>query len=224
MSTLGAATIKSATIHIPPSGGWLADVVLLADPAPTGQQTITIGNLSLVGTVLPGRGGDDIADRPHVTVAGGAGWGSLIARPGSYYFAGGVRLSAVLRDLATAAGEPYDAPADSTLGKAFSWDAATPQVPRRLRSVLSDLVALRAIPTWRVAPNGRTRFDAWPATGEAKKLGEVISRNLGPGIRRIGLDARVSDFLPGATVEGVRVARTIIVETSGKLFADVWES
>lgn len=221
MSTLGPAAIQRVSLHVPPSGAWLADVILLEPPAPTGRQTLTIGDLSLVGTVLPGRGGEDSPARPHLIVAGGAGWGGPILKAGSYQ-APGLRLSTILRDLAAASGEPYDAPADTTVGRAFSWQATSPTAPQRLSDVLDNLAAFGIVPTWRVAPNGRTRFDAWPTGGEASGLCEIGRRDLARGMRRCALDASVAAFLPGGMVEGERISRLILTETSGATTAEVY--
>jgi hypothetical protein len=223
MSTLGSLRVLS--IHflaIPPAGGFLADLSTDGPTLPAlGPATLTVGDLALTGTVTQA----DHDDHPtggalgRVTLEGGPGWGRLLPQGGPYGGGQPVRLSVVLRDLAALAGEPYDAPPDVLLPDGYGWLAGTPG-----RVVLADLVRRGAIPTWRVAPSGRTRFDPWPSTGAADGAGRVLRRNLHLGKRVVGLDARVAAWLPGATVEGVRVQRLILRETASKLEAEAWST
>jgi hypothetical protein len=203
----------------------MADVILErgAMPAP-GPATLQIADLALVGKILPGRGGLDAPDQPHVVIAGGSGWDRLLTTAGSYTSSGNVRLTTVVRDLAELAGEAYDAPAEAKLPPTYEWTASAPRAPRRVRDVLADLVLRRAITTWRVSPTGRTRFDGWPLIGPADNAGRVTSRGMARGVRYVGLDTRAAAFLPGGTLEGATIARVIYYETGGALSAEVWTS
>lgn len=223
MSTLRGQRISSVELHVPWAGAWWADVLLEvgAVPAP-GPAELKIGDLTLQGSVLADRRGLDGPDQPTCVVTGGAGWRSLLTQPGEYSSPVGVRLSTVLRDLASLAGEPYDAPAEVLLGAAYGWSAATASAPRRARGVLDELVSRRAIPTWRIAPSGRTTFTAWPSGTVADVAGRVMSRNLTEGLRHVGLDTRVAAFLPGGTIEGSLIRRVIVKDTAGSLSAEVW--
>lgn len=228
MSTLGAAPVLELhSLHIPPAGGWLADLSLDATTLPAlALATLTIGDLDLVGTVTSAAFDDHPLGgaRPRVTLEGGAGWGLPLARRGAYS-GGALRLSTVLRDLAGLAGELYDAPAvDVLLPSDYGWPASTPRERVTGRAILADLMTRGAIPTWRVDPaTGRTRFDAWPLTGPADATGRVVKRNLTRGRRTVGLDARVAAWLPGGTVEGVAIRRLWLSETRSKLEGWVYE-
>lgn len=229
MSTLDAARVLAIhSLHIPPAGGWLADVWLDATALPAlGPATLTVGDLVLVGRVTQA-GMDDHPTggaRPRVTHAGGAGWDTLLTQAGAYDGHGsGVRLSTVLRDLANQCGETYDPPAvDSLLPLFYRWPASTPREPVRGRDVLADLMTRGAIPTWRVDPaTGRTAFSQWPTLGAADSAGRVMGRNLARGRRHVGLDVRVAAFLPGSQLEGVATRRLIVAETASKLSAEVY--
>jgi hypothetical protein len=103
-ATLGTASVSTALLRLPRFGAWVAEVSLTDDTALAvgSRQTLTIGDLSLVGTVTDG---GDFGGRASYTVVGGAGaWGTVLpAHP--YHDDAGVMLSAVFADLAVAAGE-----------------------------------------------------------------------------------------------------------------------
>lgn len=226
MSTLGTLHALELDVHLPPSGAWFGTVVLNASELPAiGPTTLTIGDLVLVGGVIRA----DFDDHPGggrvvATVRGGPGWRLPVARAGSYSSSSGVRLSTVLRDLAAMAGEAYVAPPDVSIGTGFSWQMHTPLGIVHCDHVLDDLVARGYLPTWRVEPfTGRTVFSAWPAIGPADGRGRVVDRAGARGRRTVGLDVQVAAFLPGATLEGVKIARTHLHEEADSLQAIVYE-
>lgn len=233
MSTIGAQTLASLDITIPPAGSWFGEVVPVNGDAPApGPCTITIGDLILLGTVV--RSGLDSPSSPRVVVAGGYGWRRLLPAPGGAYKSPtSVRLLSVLRDLAVlatypggpATGEVYVPPTDADLGKAYGWPAASPRRPVRARAILADLLARGAIPTWRVDPTtGATRFDAWPVAPEASGHVVITSRNAGRGIRMCALQNGAAALIPGGTLEGVSIARVTFTESKNELRAKVGES
>jgi hypothetical protein len=217
----GARVLEVHSLHIPPAGGWLADLSLDATALPPlALATLTIGDLSLVGTVTSAAFDDHPLGgaRPRVLLEGGAGWGQKLSRLGQYG-GGPLRLSVVIRDLAGLVGELYDPPVDVLLPDSWGWPAGV-----RGWTVLADLQARGAIPTWRVDPaTGHTRFDAWPLTGPADATGRVMRRNLTMGRRTVGLDSRIAAWLPGGTVEGVAIARLRLRQTGSMLEADIYE-
>jgi hypothetical protein len=227
VSTLDAARVlKIHVLHVPPAGGFYAELHLDATTLPAlGTATLTVGDLSLVGTVTASAFDDHPIGgaKPRVVIEGGAGWMRPLPAPDRRYEAAdGVRLLTVLRDLADLVGEPYDAPTDAPLPATYRWPASTPREPVTGADVLADLMTRGAIPTWRVEPGGRTRFDAWPSLGAADAVGRVMRRNLARGRRTVGLDNRVAAFLPGSALEGVTTRRLIVRETASKLEAEVY--
>lgn len=219
MSLLSGRRVTDLELTIPPAGGWLGTGHLDSGAAlATGPATLVLGDLSMIGTVL--RGGVDSPDRPAFVVAGGAGWSTLLQGPGGAYASpSGVRLRTVLADLARAAGEAYDVPADVSIGAAYGWDAGTP-----VDAVLAELVTRGALGPWRAQPNGRTSFAPWPALPAADTHGHVVDRRLARGLREVALTTSVAAWLPGATVQGVTIARTTLNETQDELRALVWDS
>lgn len=220
MSTLNGLRVTKLEAHIPRSGAWIAYLSLdSATLPPLGRTVLTIGDLALVGAVIrtdyddhPGGG------LPMAVVRGGAGWRLPVVRQGRYASSDGVRLSTVLYDLATQAGEPYAAPADTSLGVEYRWEAHTPLAPVHGEDVLAELITRGYLPTWRVDPaTGTTRFDTWPSIGAADGRGRVLGRNLARGRRTVGLDVQVAAFLPGSTLEGTTTARLVLQEDARSL-------
>lgn len=229
MSTLGAFKIlRVHLLHVPPAGGFFADLSLDATTLPTlgAPLPITIGDATFLGTVTQA-GMDDHPTggaKPRVTVEGGAGWNTLLARAGTYGpTTGGVRLSTVLKDLATLAGEAYDTPAEAFLSDSYRWPASTKREPAAARHVLAALMVAGAIPTWRVDPTtGRTAFIPWPSIGAADASVRVLKRNLSQGRRTVGCDTRIAALMPGSTIEGVTTRRLRLTESASKLACEVY--
>lgn len=222
MAALNARRVSDLQVTILPDGGCLGWLHAVGGEPPTpGAATLTIGDLPLVVTVLADRGGTDAPAYPAVAIASGYGWRTRLPAPGGRFASpGGVRLSTVLAALSGLVGEAYDVPAEAKLGPAYSWDAGT-----RGRAVLADLVARGAIQTWRVNPlTGRTRFDAWPTLPAADARGTITHRDLVHGVRYVKVVDSVRAWLPGATVQGARIARTIIREKDSETSLEVWES
>lgn len=225
MSTLGGVNILRQDTTVPPSGAWFGTFALDSSALPlVGPTILSVGDLQLVGSIIR----TDFDDHPGgalvtATARGGAGWRLPVTRAGSYG-GGGVKLSTVLQDLATMTGEPYVMPVDTSLGIAYSWQAHSPVAPVHCDHVLADLIARGYLPTWRVEPfTGRTRFDAWPVLLPADGRGRVTGRSGSRGKRTVGLDVVVAAFLPGAFLEGVQIARTVIRETASSLTVEVYE-
>lgn len=225
MSSLSGRRVTDLTGGIPHAGSYVFFCHLdSGDPPDPGPAVLTIGDLPIVGRVLPNLGGVESPSRPAVVFAGGDGWNTPLPAPGGAYASpGGVRLSVVLRDLATAAGEPYDAPPEVNLGTAYEWDASDPTRVVRCADVLADLVARKAIPLWRVEPTtGRTVFTPWPSRGPADAHGRIIDRALAVGAREVALDSAVAAWLPGATVQGAAIASVDFEEKPGELRITTW--
>jgi hypothetical protein len=233
MALLGSRRVTDLELTLPPAGGWLGTLHLdSGEPPSPGPTVLTIGDLALTCAILPGRGGADSPAHPAVVVAGGAGWRTPLPAPGaSLVSPTGVRLSTILAALAGVSHELYDAPPEVIVSPAvggtpgtYGWDASTPRRPVRCRAILADLVERGALPTWRVQPNGRTSFAPWPALGPADRFGVVEGRGLAFGGRTVALATTVSPWLPGATVQGVTIARVTYREQGGELRATVWSS
>lgn len=240
VATLGSATCARVTLYVPLFGGWRAEGVLDGGAVPTlgPGQTLTVGDLALVGTVGPAA--LDAPDRPHFVMYGGAGWDLPVpttpAVP-SYQQDQGVRLSTVLRDLAKltrasandpSSGETVEAPTpDVVLGTAFAAPAPRAGELLRVRDVLAALEHAGYLQQWRVDPDGVTRFG--PRAGvlvPAATRQTLITRDAGVGVARMGIEAP-SAFLPGnlcSALDGAVIRRLVVTETAGALEAEIWGS
>jgi len=226
MSILGGAALARIDVcHIPPSGAWWASVVLAngATAPAIGPTTLKIGaDLSLAGGVI--RSGIEAPSQPRAVVVGAPGLWRPLARAETWQSDAGVRLRVALEALARATGETLILPPDKSIGNAFGWPASGALAPFAGSMVLNRLVALGALSTWRVEPAGAVVVTPWPSIGAADVKGRLEPRNAVVGRRRLRLDTRAAAFLPGATIEGVTVARSIFSEDADGLRVELWES
>lgn len=236
MSTLGTAPVRSLSLTWPSAGAWRADVTLDGGasgetaPAVGERVTLTVGGASgsraFVGTVI--HSGLDAPGLPHVVLQGGAGWERAVASPLAYQSDVGVRLSTVLRDLATRAGETIEQPTDRTIGSAYALHASRYADPMRLRDALASLARVGALGPWRADPDGVTRFGARSTDGQAVSVrATILRRDSGVGLVVLGIDDP-SGIAPGmlapvAATETAAIGRIVVVESSGKLEAEAWE-
>ncbi len=218
MSTVGSQTAQRSVIYVPEWGGWHSDLTLDSGTPPTGDVVLTSGTLVLHGRVQ--RSGFDAPDKPRVVIFGGLGWQGLITSPISFQSDAGVRLSTVLSTLSKGAGQPIEQPRDTTIGVYFECVASRPGEPARWADVLAELVRDGYCPPWRVDPDGVTRFGP-RAQKEVSSRATVLHVDAGVGFTTYGIDDPV-EFLPGNTVGGVPIARSVIRETSGKFEVDVY--
>lgn len=219
MSKLGDAVIHEVTsLRYPRAGSWRAAVTLTTSDLPSGEVTLTVGDLTLKGAVL--RAGLDPGHRARVVVVGGRGWHDLVTSPISFQSDGGIRLSTVLSEIAKRAKETIEQPQDNTIGSHYECVASRPGEPVRWIDVLEELARDGHVAPWRVDPDGVTRFGPRPVV-EVKARATVMNEDSEAGVITYGLDDP-APFLPGHTVEGRIIHSVEFRETSGRLEADVY--
>lgn len=151
-ATVDGEPLVSARVHVPSRGPWFADVEFESAPSVSGRVTLRLGELELIGTVDPAHDGTHAGHRRSRIVAGGGGWGTLLA-PKAYHNDAGVRARTVAQDAAREAGEEL---ADSPLLEARIGVDYVRQAGPASR-VLED--ALRGAGWW-VGYDGVTRVGA----------------------------------------------------------------
>lgn len=158
-SAANGLQIVSGKLLLPLVGMWTADLQLAtSQPFTTPSAvTITIGNLTLVGTVY--RSSTYGGATSIRCVAGAGGWRTQIP-PQGYGDPSGVQLTTVLNDAAKAAKETINVPINKTIGTGFARVNFDTSVAG---DVLWQMVALGAIPAWYVDVTGKTQAASWPA-------------------------------------------------------------
>jgi hypothetical protein len=236
-SSLAGLRVASLECHVPPSGAWWASVVLPQGTTtpPLGRATLAIGSdLTLVGDVV--RTGEEEPSNFRAIVRGGGGWWLPLATAASWQSDNGVKLSTVFLALlaavlkARAAADlggtetlPIPLP-DPRIDAAYGWPAAGAVGPSTGAMVLSDLVRRGTLPTWRVGADGGTVATAWPTLKAGDAVGRVEKRRLDVGMREVALDTRAAAFLPGGSIDGVTIKRSVFRERAGELRVEAWSS
>ena len=154
-ATVNGLPVVSGRLMIPLVGMWTADLELSGAGALQGAVTVIIGNMTLQGAVY--RSSSFGGTTRVRLVAGAGGWRTVVPAQG-YGNAGGVSCATVLNDVAAACGEAVNPPSGVMLGNAWTRpdDVAS--------TVLWQLVAVGAIPSWYVDLTGTTQCVAWPAS------------------------------------------------------------
>ncbi len=223
MSNLGKERIQRVELQYARTGTAWARVSTVANAVPAGPALLTVGDLVLAGTVLPGRGGEDSPSSWTGIWVNGAGWDTVLPQRAPYQNDSGVRLKSVLTDLATDCGVSVTLPTDAPMGT--HWSRATHAgngTPRTGRDELAILVRRGYLPTWYVDAAGITRFTL-RTSGAVTAAARVLDRTLTRGRRLIGTES-VAAFVPGGTFEGVIIDRVIVREDGGKLTVETWEA
>ena len=157
-ASVNGLQVVAGSLVIPAIGAWTADVHLATQQAVSGQVTVVIGNLSLVGNVYRS---DVYGGQVRARIVGGyGGWRQAIPAQG-YGSLSGVGLGTILNDAANACGEQLGNVNNNSIGNGF----ARVRFPNSVASdVLWQMLAQAFIPAWYVAPNGQTNITPWPTT------------------------------------------------------------
>jgi hypothetical protein len=200
-ATLQGHRVTRARATIPEWGRWFADASIDGDHALSGRVELKIADLTLSGTVLSG--GPDKGRSHFRIVAGAGGWGKVIASLG-YATDAGVRVSNVVLDAATAAGETVDT---TGLSERLSAGFARPKGPA------ARMLEALAPGGWYVDEAGVTRFGKRPT----RTLAGAVTHgpvDLARGTVELAAES-IATILPGLVVDGltaVDVEHTISAE------------
>ncbi len=207
--------IAHATVHVPWSGAWFADVVFLDDPALSGAVELAVGDVTLRGTIDARFAGTRGAELRARIVGGAAGWGASVGAQ-SYVNDQGVRSSLVAQDAARLAGETLGAfsPSAASLGSYYVRQAGP------AARVLEDVIGSAS---WWVEYDGTTTVGTRATAAAADGTYQVLEYDaaarlvtlavddvsaIGPGsVLSVGLDApqTVRDLEIRVTPDAVRL-------------------
>lgn len=186
-ASLNGHPIVTASLNIPLYGAWCGDVVLSLTSSITSAQggcTLTIGNLTLTGTAI--RMGSFAGSRSIRLVGGYGGWRQTVTSK-AYANSAGVRLSMVLRDVASEVGEQLSLAQDIQIGPFYIREQAPAQ------RVLRQLGG----PLWWIDPGGVTHVGPRTSTSIATPF-DVIEWSGAKGRFLVGTEDNAS-WLPGNT-------------------------
>lgn len=223
MSTLGGITIQTVELHIPRWGGARARIETADGAVPVGPATLIVGNLSLVGNVVPERAGENAASSWVGIWESGFAWQTILVGRTAYQNDDGVQLKSILTDLARECGRvAIEQPTNRSVGAWWVRKRLGPD--RKSRTGADELAELgRAgyLPgPWWADVDGTTRFGgrtAGAVTVEARLLG----RDLDAGRREIGTESPAA-FLPGGSYDGATIGRVVIRERNAELRVETW--
>ncbi len=224
MATLGAARVQSVELHWPTWGSWWARVATSEGTVPPGTTTLTIGDLALVGTVLPGRFGEGAPSAWSAIVKGGAAWDTALPARAAYQSDSGVRLKSILTDLSRECGAALVQPTGASVGTYWARPLTGPgRRPWTGRDELTALVRARHLAGWWVDLLDVTRFGPRPGgtiSADAREQVGTPTR----GLRVVGVDS-VAAFAPGKSWKGAMIGRMIVRETGeAPPVLELWES
>jgi hypothetical protein len=197
---INGVRVTKGSLTLPYYGAWVADLEMATPDPLTAAATVTLGALTLKGTIV--RTAPYAGARTARVVAGAGGWRSaLTAR--SYQFSGGVKLSTVLGDAATELGERIKVSVDVVLGAAWVRPAQTGA--QLLKQMIGTF--------WWIDNAGVTQVAAptRPAAVISSTL-QVISFDPGLGLYEVATES-LQDWIPGASFTSLATSGTAILSS-----------
>lgn len=190
-STINGLPLLRATVTLPRCGVWTADVEAQSGETLSGDVTIELQGLRLVGTIEDGA---PYRERGWYRVLGGkGGWRSVLPAR-AYRNEAGVKLTTVVNDAAREAGESVGTFAERRIGPGFV----------RPRAEAARVLDLLTPDAWYVDPSGVTQIGSWPVVPYGLTYQLIDSR---PDRKRVTLAAEdLTGLVPGATLEGMEAA------------------
>lgn len=137
-ANVNGETLIEVSLHIPNVGPWWADVVFELAPNLSGRVAFVVGELQLSGTIKSDSAGAFGEQQRARIVAGGGGWGTLVA-PQHYHSDSGVSALSIAQDAARLAGETLGAfnPENSSVG--IDYVRQSGQASRALEDVIGNV-------------------------------------------------------------------------------------
>lgn len=199
--TVGDHLASAITVHVPGRGPWWADVVFEGDPDVSGQVTIRIGDLELIGTIDPDRTGTRGLQRRCRVVAGAGGWGTLVS-PRHFHNDAGVQARTVALAAAAAAGEQLGdfAPEVARIGVDYMLESGAAS------RVLEDVIG--AVPWW-VDYAGVTQVGQRATSTPAAGSYEILDYEADARVVELAMDDLRSVVVGSVLVEDLDEPQTV---------------
>lgn len=210
---LNGSRVTSGTIALPYNGLWVADVQLDVPVVASGLVTLTLGGLSLKGSVFRM---NSFTGTTFARLVGGAnGWGKAVPAK-EYRSQFGVKFSTIAGDAARAVGETVSVVADFTVGEFYERQNA------RAGRVLDTFA-----PVWWMRADGVTVVGDRANTNVTSPFDVLAAgTDLGLGKVTIATD-RPEDWQPGVTYSSptISASRASVVLHKldrDKLRTEIW--
>lgn len=208
-SFLNDIRITSARLNIPAWGVPYAEVKLDGEHELSGAVTLKLEDLTIVGTVISG--GSDHGRSQYRIAGGKAGWGKTIPAK-SYADDLGVKLSKILNDAATAAGETIDQSTISASRIGPAWVRENAPAGRVLEAL--------APANWYIDESGTTKMGRRPATQWSGKAAfQPIDRARGSVMFA---PESLATLLPGAIVENIEAVDVLHEVSAEGVRTTIW--
>lgn len=210
-ASIGGASVLSASISMPLSGAWTAEVVVGSDQALSGRVVLDDGGVQFRGTVV---NGEVDTGRSQALIVGGAG-GLGTELEAKAYRATPAR--SVINDILAEAGETLSADADpALLGVLLPfWHRDSGPAWRALGLVVFDALGAN----WRVKRDGSIWIGR-DVYAEQKLDHVVVGRDEASRMWEIASER--SELLPGVTFQDRLVKRVIHKIDGGSQRTEVW--
>jgi len=206
-ASLGGKRVLSGRVTIPLYGPWSGDLVLAEGVTVSGATSLVIGDLTMACFARPSRSGT-FAGKASSRVVGGAGGWNTVIPPKGYSLATGIKLSVILQDAASAAGERIEVATDRNIGVA--WTRKQGRASRVLRLLLDG--------QWWVAPSGVAQTAARSSTRIASPF-QLIDYKPHLGLIEISTE-RYSDWTPGRTFSAPTLPAVQTISSVSFVIAD----
>ncbi len=206
-ASLGDKQILSGRITIPLYGTWSGDIVLAGGTTVSGATALVLGDLTMRCYARPARSGTFAGKASSRVVGGAGGWNKTIAAKG-YRHASGVKLSTVLKDAASAAGEQITVSSDRVIGP--RWMRKRGRASRALRMLLDG--------AWWVDNDGVTQTKARTATTIASPF---MLTDYKPylGLFTVSTE-KFKDWMPGRRFSAPTLSGTQTISSVSLVIAD----
>jgi hypothetical protein len=199
--TINGVPATYVRVFVPYTGPWFADVITDGARALSGRVTLTVGSLTLVGTIDPLANGAR-SDQQYARVVAGAGaWGRSVL-PKAYHNDLGVKALTVAQDAAREVGESMGvvAPIVPVIGRDYVREVGPAS------RVLED--AIGTTPWW-VDYNGVTQVSARTPSAAVTGTYEVMEYQPRDRMVELALDDLTAVGIGSVLVDGLDAPQTV---------------